>query len=174
MNDVDFKIVKKKGVTISVRLTEEERLAKAERASQLLAELAAKQEELKQLKSELSDEIKDIKGEINKASKAHTTGVEMRIVDCDEVYDLVERKIYFLYRSERYQEREMAQWEFDEKAQGTLFDRKTDELAMVTAQPEEDGVDPEVKEVIKGETKKRGRGKKDHTAKAKAEGEGAA
>lgn len=77
---------------VEVRLTTEEKKTIAEKLARRVEEKKRLEDEKKALVSELTAKVNDATAHINALAGMLTTGVEMRLIECDVEYNLVAKQ----------------------------------------------------------------------------------
>jgi len=107
--------------SLHVQLTESELADRASDCAVRFKELDALEDDYREVKKDWGAKIKEKKSEVLKLSRAHVTGREVRQVDCEQVFDLKSKRTWYLYNDERYEERELTEYEVAGLKQRGLF-----------------------------------------------------
>lgn len=133
--------------TLYVELTEDEVQARAKSASEMAAEIAAKEAELKSYNAQKKAEIKKIKERFGATVQAANDGKEYQTVECVQVLDPRTKDTHYEYRGKVYGKRKMYEHEWKEVTQrlfkdeppilpGVTQGKNGDELAKQAAEGE--------------------------------------
>lgn len=127
--------------SLHVQLTEQELADRASGCAKAFKELDAIEDDYREVKKEWSAKIKDKKAEVLKLSRAHVTGREVRQVDCEQVFDLKGKRTWFQYNKERYEERDLTEYEVAGVKQRGLFNDGPNVPGLKLADEPKDGDD---------------------------------
>lgn len=106
---------------LEIELTDDEKRERAHRCVGLIDQLDKSETEFKEIKKEWNDKHKELRGEIRELSLAHVTGREFREVECDQVYDLPNKRAWYAFNGKKYGERDMTDYEVAQIKQGNLL-----------------------------------------------------
>lgn len=168
-----------KNVELAVKLSDAERAQRAATAAELLDKAEEVEDQLRSHSKTVRGELTAMRTDARHAIKAHLAGQEVRLVDCERVYDIGTNATWLDHNGNFYDHRTMTAEEIHNARQPGFFDKdeglkRSAESAMKRAKkvaavppPEDDaGEDPDpdadLADVIQEERQPRRR--KDHTA----------
>lgn len=167
-------ITKEIAENINARLSETEKRDEANEALARSVEVQSLEDEFKGISTDFKGQIKEQEAKFRNARNAATTGRKYKTVQGVQFYDIENRKTWFEYRDEKYNERDLTNKEVVEFTQGRLFndgeniDQETGEVKQPKqanahknkpkpgkpALKKKDAKSKEIADVIKDETNK--------------------
>lgn len=108
--------------TLFVKLTPDEKAERAVTAARRSSEIATVKAQAKNAAAVFKQELKPLEQEHTAAVDAHVQGAEFRDVDCQQVFDVQQKRTWFEYIGERYSERAMNEQELRECKQRLFKD----------------------------------------------------